>query len=50
MTPGLDATCLLSATFCSKDGIADPNGVTMGFAKAAQARGQTQKHPLQGHR
>ena len=27
------------ATFCADDGIADPNGVTMGFARAAQARG-----------
>ena len=27
------------ATFCQRDGIADPNGVTMGFAKAAQAAG-----------
>ena len=28
-----------AATFCQRDGIADPNGVTMGFAKAAQAAG-----------
>ncbi len=28
-----------AATFCARDGIADPNGVTLGFAKAAQARG-----------
>lgn len=41
MTPGLDATGVRAATFCAKDGIADPNGVTMGFAKAAQARGLT---------
>ena len=27
------------ATYCGDDGIADPNGVTHGFAKAAQARG-----------
>ncbi|MEZ5419371.1 MAG: FAD-binding oxidoreductase [Vicinamibacterales bacterium] len=39
MTPGLDATGVLAATFCAADGITDPNGVTMGFAKAAQARG-----------
>lgn len=39
MTPGLDASGVLAATFCGKDGITDPNGVTMGFAKAAQARG-----------
>ena len=30
---------VLAATFCPDDGIADPNGVTMGFARAAQARG-----------
>src|SRR4051794_36696331 len=37
--PGLDTTGIVGATFCAKDGIADPNGVTMGFAKAAQAAG-----------
>ncbi len=41
MTPGLDATGVRAASFCAKDGIADPNGVTMGFAKAAQAAGVT---------
>ena len=41
MTPGLDVTGVRAATFCAKDGIADPNGVTMGLAKAAQARGLT---------
>ena len=39
LAPGLDATGVLGATFCDRDGIADPNGVTMGFAKGAQARG-----------
>src|SRR5262245_54960417 len=39
LVPGLDATGVVGATFCAKDGIADPNGVTMGFAKAAQAAG-----------
>lgn len=39
LAPGLDATGVLGATFCARDGIADPNGVTMGFAKAAQASG-----------
>ena len=39
MTPGLDATGVRAATFCAADGIADPNGVTMGFARAAQVRG-----------
>src|SRR5262249_9207468 len=37
--PGLDASGGAGATFCARDGIADPNGVTMGFAKAAQAAG-----------
>ena len=39
LAPGLDTTGVLGATFCARDGIADPNGVTMGFAKAAQAMG-----------
>src|SRR5262245_23735958 len=39
LAPGLDAHDVLGATFCARDGIADPNGVTMGFAKAAQAAG-----------
>src|SRR5438034_10592405 len=39
LAPGLDTTGVLGATFCRRDGIADPNGVTMGFAKAAQALG-----------
>jgi len=41
MTPGLDAAGVVAATFCAKDGITDPNGVTMGFARAAQERGLT---------
>jgi sarcosine oxidase subunit beta len=36
---GLEVEGVLAATYCSRDGIADPNGVTMGFAKAAQAAG-----------
>jgi sarcosine oxidase subunit beta len=39
LAPGLDTTGVLAATFCARDGIADPNGVTMGFARAAQAAG-----------
>jgi len=39
LAPGLDAAGVLGATFCRRDGIADPNGVTMGFAKEAQALG-----------
>jgi sarcosine oxidase, subunit beta len=39
LAPGLEIEGIIGATFCARDGIADPNGVTMGFAKAAQARG-----------
>lgn len=39
LAPGLTTDGVLAATFCDRDGIADPNGVTMGFAKAAQAAG-----------
>lgn len=39
LAPGLDVEGVIGATFCARDGIADPNGVTMGFAKAAQAAG-----------
>jgi sarcosine oxidase subunit beta len=39
LAPGIDVDGVLGATFCQKDGIADPNGVTMGFAKAAHAMG-----------
>jgi sarcosine oxidase, subunit beta len=37
--PGLDVSGVLAATYCGDDGIADPNGVTMGFARAAQEQG-----------
>lgn len=39
LAPGLEVDGVIAATFCARDGIADPNGVTMGFAKAAQAGG-----------
>jgi sarcosine oxidase subunit beta len=39
LASGLDTADVIAATFCPRDGIADPNGVTMGFAKAAQAAG-----------
>ncbi len=39
LCPGLNAEGVIGATYCGDDGIADPNGVTMGFARAAQARG-----------
>jgi sarcosine oxidase subunit beta len=39
LAPGLDVDGVAGATFCQRDGVADPNGVTMGFARAAQAAG-----------
>ncbi len=39
LAPGLDVDGVRGATYCPADGVADPNGVTMGFAKGAQARG-----------
>lgn len=39
LAPGLTTDGVLAATFCQRDGIADPSGVTMGFARAAQAAG-----------
>jgi sarcosine oxidase subunit beta len=39
LAPGIDAAGVVGATFCKRDGIADPNGVTMGYARAAQAAG-----------
>ena len=39
LAPGLNVEGVLAATYCARDGIADPNGLTMGFAKAAQAAG-----------
>src|SRR5262245_22557614 len=39
IAPGLDLTGVRGATYGPEDGVADPNGVTQGFAKGAQARG-----------
>ena len=39
LAPGLAIDGIVGATFCAKDGIADPNGVTMGFARGAVALG-----------
>jgi len=39
LSPGLDLTGVKGATYCPQDGVADPNGVTMGFARGAQAKG-----------
>lgn len=39
LSPGLDTTGVKGATYCPSDGVTDPNGVTMGFARGAQAMG-----------
>jgi sarcosine oxidase subunit beta len=39
VAPGLVVDDVIGATFCAADGVADPNGVTMGFARAAQDAG-----------
>jgi sarcosine oxidase subunit beta len=39
IAPGIDLTGVRGAAWCAADGVADPNGVTMGFAKGAQAQG-----------
>jgi sarcosine oxidase subunit beta len=39
LAPGLSTDGVIAATFCAKDGIADPNGVTAGFARAARDAG-----------
>lgn len=39
LAPGLDLAGVKGATYCPQDGVADPNGVTMGFAKGAAAKG-----------
>lgn len=39
IAPGLGIDGVQAATFCAKDGISDPNGVTMGFASAAKRAG-----------
>ena len=39
LAPGVNVDAVLAASFCGRDGIADPNGVTMGFAGAARRAG-----------
>jgi sarcosine oxidase subunit beta len=39
IAPGIDITGVRGAAWCAADGVADPNGVTMGFARGAQAKG-----------
>jgi sarcosine oxidase subunit beta len=41
LAPGTGLDGLAGAAFCARDGICDPNGVTVGFAKAAQRGGAT---------
>lgn len=41
VAPGVRLDGVLGAAFCARDGICDPNGVTMGFAQAAQRAGAT---------
>lgn len=41
LAPGLVVDDVLAATYCAADGVTDPNGVTTGFARAAQAAGAT---------
>lgn len=36
---GLKTDGVVAATYCARDGISDPNGVTMGFASAARRAG-----------
>ena len=39
LAPGLSVDGVIAATYCAKDGIADPNSVTTGFARAAREAG-----------
>jgi sarcosine oxidase subunit beta len=39
LAPGVETDGLIAGTYCSKDGIADPNGVTQGFGRAAASMG-----------
>ena len=39
--PGVRVGDLVGGTFCARDGICDPSGVTMGFAQAARRAGAT---------
>ncbi len=39
LVPGLNVDDVLGATFCAKDGIADPHGMTQGYADAARRLG-----------
>ncbi len=41
LVPGLDVDGVIGATFCAQDGIADPSGLTLGYATAARRAGAT---------
>jgi heterotetrameric sarcosine oxidase beta subunit len=41
LASGVNMDGVIGATYCARDGITDPNGVTMGFARSAQAAGVT---------
>jgi sarcosine oxidase, subunit beta len=41
LIPGLDVDGVSGATFCAQDGIADPSGLTLGYATAARRAGAT---------
>lgn len=39
LMPGLDLDGLVGATYCAEDGLADPSGLTLGYATAARRAG-----------
>lgn len=39
LAPGVSMDGVLAATYCARDGIADPSGLTLGLANAARAAG-----------
>jgi glycine/D-amino acid oxidase-like deaminating enzyme len=41
LIPGLNVEGVLGATFCAQDGIADPSGLTLGYATVARRAGAT---------
>ncbi len=41
LAPGVDLTGIIGATYCPDDGIADPSGLTQGYATAARRAGAT---------
>ena len=50
LVPGLNTDDLVGATFCPSDGLAGPNEVTFGYAKAARHKGVTilEETPVEG--